>query len=116
MVRVVAGTTATPVLAIERGAVIAGRVLTPNGQPVPDTRVSAVRRRPGVSGGQLMMAGLATTNDLGEFRLHSLAAGEVLRPGRPATHISGGTHPSNRDGDGADLLIPARPSRLQRNR
>jgi carboxypeptidase family protein len=67
------------VIALPRGAVIAGRVLDANGQPRADVRVMAMRRAPGLPTGRLVSLGpFALTNDLGEFRIHSLAAGEYV--------------------------------------
>jgi protocatechuate 3,4-dioxygenase beta subunit len=92
LIRIEAGKASTAaVLTLERGAVITGRVLSPNGQPVSDTRVGVFRRSQRAPDGQLIMAGPpATTNDLGEFRLHSLAAGEyfVQAGPRPASPMA----------------------------
>jgi hypothetical protein len=78
-------------LTLQRGGVIAGRVVDSNGEPAVDARVMALRRGPIIPPGvppqaaaavarmadRLMPAGPgAQTNDLGEFRLHSLAPGE----------------------------------------
>lgn len=73
-------------IALPRGAVIAGRVLDVNGQPRADVRVMAMRRVPGSASGNfvpMMPPGL--TNDLGEFRIHSLAAGEYVVQANPNT-------------------------------
>ena len=78
--------TAGLVIALPRGAVIAGRVLDVNGQPRADVRVMAMRRVPGISAGNLVpMMPPASTNDLGEFRIHSLAAGEYVVQANPNT-------------------------------
>jgi hypothetical protein len=69
-------------LRLQRGSVIAGRVFGPSGEPLADARVIAMRRvqtgrGPGrfvPTGGQ----GSQQTNDLGEFRIAGLAAGEYL--------------------------------------
>lgn len=77
-------------LALPRGGVIVGRVLDANGEPIADASVSPMRRiargrltRPGAPPvdterqPQLVMAGPSVqANELGEFRIHSLAAGE----------------------------------------
>ena len=83
-------------LTLERGAVIAGRVLSPNGQPVSETRLGVFRRSQRAPGGPLMMAGPpATTHDLGEFRLHSLPAGEYfVQAGPRPTSFRAQTAPS----------------------
>jgi len=69
---------------IQRGAAIVGRVFDENGEPIANANVMAWRRPPtpsrAVSPGrlQLVPAGSsAQTNDLGEFRLFGLGAGDV---------------------------------------
>ena len=70
-------------LALQRGAVITGRIVDQSGRPVAEARVAAMRRLP-VPGGRLGMAGSpSTTNDLGEFRLYGLAAGEYVIQAAP---------------------------------
>jgi Carboxypeptidase regulatory-like domain len=69
-------------LRLQKGSVIAGRVFGPSGEPLADARVIAMRRvqtgqgpvRFVPAGGQ----GLQQTNDLGEFRIAGLAAGEYI--------------------------------------
>jgi protocatechuate 3,4-dioxygenase beta subunit len=76
--------TAELVIALPRGAVIAGRVLDANGQPRADARVMTMRRPQGAPEGRLLpMPTPAVTNDLGEFRIHSLAAGEYVVQASP---------------------------------
>ena len=79
------GPGASQVIALQRGGVIAGRVLSPAGEPMAEARVMPMRRPPGgAAGGRLMMSGPpATTNDLGEFRLHSLAPGDYYLQASP---------------------------------
>jgi len=80
------GPTAELVIALPRGSVIAGRVLDVNGQPRADVRVMAMRRVPGIPAGNLVpMMPPVSTNDLGEFRIHSLAAGEYVVQANPNT-------------------------------
>jgi protocatechuate 3,4-dioxygenase beta subunit len=69
---------------IQRGAAIVGRVLDENGEPVANANVMAWRRPPAPNGAAsparlaLIPAGSAAqTNDLGEFRLFGLAAGDI---------------------------------------
>ena len=69
---------------IQRGAVIVGRVLDENGEPIANANVVAWRRPPVPNGAvaparpELVPAGSASqTNDLGEFRLFGLAPGDV---------------------------------------
>ena len=78
------GPGASQVIALQRGGVIAGRVLSPAGEPMADARVIPMRRLPAAAGGRLSMSGSpATTNDLGEFRLHSLAPGDYYLQASP---------------------------------
>ena len=69
-------------LQLQKGAVVSGRVLDPSGEPMADVSIMAMRRiptSPGVTTPRLMPAGPgAQTNDIGEFRLPGLAAGEVF--------------------------------------
>lgn len=79
-VQVLAGQTqAAPDYRLERGGAIAGRLLDPNGQPLVEARVMALRRSPvgrGSTPALLPVGNGGQTNDLGEFRLYSLPAGE----------------------------------------
>jgi hypothetical protein len=75
-------------LHLQKGAVISGKVLDATGEPLSDARIIALRRVPlGRSGAQsrLMPAGGpgGQTNDLGEFRLAGLAAGEYYIAASP---------------------------------
>jgi protocatechuate 3,4-dioxygenase beta subunit len=69
-------------LTLQRGGVIAGRVLDESGEPVINASVMAMRRPPALPAAVrqppnvLMTAGSTQTNDLGEFRLFGLAPGE----------------------------------------
>ncbi len=79
-VQVAAGQAQTaPDVLLGRGGVIAGRVMDQAGQPLVDARLMATRRM-NVGRGQapslIPIGNGAQTNDLGEFRLHSLPAGE----------------------------------------
>ena len=67
-------------------AVITGRVLDEDGDPVANANVQAMRFSRVRGRRQLMPSTGAMTNDLGEFRLHSLAPGDyylsaLYRPG-----------------------------------
>ena len=114
-----------PVVTMERGAVITGRVLTPKGEPMADARVSVFSRPTGAPAGRLMMAGpAAVTNDLGEFRVHSLAAGEyfiqaIPRPLPPmartdpsATTVAATFYPGTVDPSAAQPLSIGRSATL----
>jgi Carboxypeptidase regulatory-like domain len=85
-------------LALERGGAVAGRVLDPNGEPQAGAMVMALRRvdrRVAPTGGAGSMpigpeSGLipvgqsAQTNDLGEFRVFGLPAGDYVVAAGPA--------------------------------
>ncbi len=88
-------------LRLQRGGAIAGRVLDAGGEPLPDAHVMALRRAPSPPGAppRLMPAPGQSqqTNDLGEFRVSGLPAGEYYvaampRPG--GLFGAAGTEPS----------------------
>jgi hypothetical protein len=82
-------------LRLQRGSVIAGRVFGPSGEPLADAQVIPMRRLQGpvAQGRFLATGGLQRTNDLGEFRIAGLAAGDyivaVTRSPVPAPPLSG---------------------------
>ena len=66
-------------VALPRGSVIAGRVTDEFGEPVAQAQVSAQRYMYGPDGQRrLQPTGFATTDDLGQFRLHSLMPGDYI--------------------------------------
>jgi hypothetical protein len=66
-------------VALPRGSVIAGRVTDEFGEPVAQAQVSAQRYQYGPDGQRrLQPTGFAQTDDLGQFRLHSLMPGEYI--------------------------------------
>jgi hypothetical protein len=66
-------------VALPRGSVIAGRVTDEFGEPVAQAQVSAQRYMYGPDGQRrLQPNGFAQTDDLGQFRLHSLMPGEYI--------------------------------------
>jgi hypothetical protein len=91
--QVSAGQTTEIALHLQKGAVIAGKLLDASGEPVTDARVMAMHRisinggPPGATGVRLVPAsggGLQQqTNDLGEFRLAGLAPGEYYVAAMP---------------------------------
>jgi len=92
------GKTTNVPIRLQRGAVIAGRILDASGEPMPDVHVVAMRRVAGALNGlpgpspRLLPAGQGQpTNDLGEFRVTGLAAGEyvVAASPRPAMAFGG---------------------------
>jgi protocatechuate 3,4-dioxygenase beta subunit len=90
--QVSAGQTTELALHLQRGAVIAGKILDSSGEPVTDARIMAMRRfiggPPGASAARLMPAPVAgmnqQTNDLGEFRVAGLPPGEYVVAVMPA--------------------------------
>jgi protocatechuate 3,4-dioxygenase beta subunit len=74
-------------LHLERGAVIAGRVLDPAGEPLADARVTAMRRVSPPDGAATRLLPAPgpgqQTNDLGEFRIASLPPGEYYVAAMP---------------------------------
>ncbi len=64
-------------IALPRGAIITGRVLDENGEPLARVQVYTLGFPPGVSRGQRFGAGMST-DDLGQFRLWGLSPGEYV--------------------------------------
>ena len=89
--QVSAGQTTELALHLQRGAVIAGKILDSSGEPVTDARIMAMRRfigGPPGAAARLLPAPVAgmnqQTNDLGEFRIAGLAPGEYIVAVMPA--------------------------------
>lgn len=86
---------------MQKGAVIAGRILDAGGEPVPDARVMLFRRPPAnarVPGTLRLMPAPnpgTQTNDIGEFRLSGLAPGEYFVAAMPRPMVLFGTAGSN---------------------
>jgi protocatechuate 3,4-dioxygenase beta subunit len=55
--------------------VIAGHVLDGSGEPIPEVSVQAIQSRQAGLSKRYFVAGSATTNDLGEYRIYGLAPG-----------------------------------------
>ena len=74
---------------MQKGAVISGRILAPNGEPQTDVLVLAMRRvsgPPAAPNPRLVpvpMQGSQQTNDIGEFRIAGLAPGEYFVSAAP---------------------------------
>lgn len=64
-------------IALARGAIITGRVLDENGEPLARVPVYTLGFPPGASRGQRSNGG-ASTDDLGQFRLWGLSPGEYV--------------------------------------
>lgn len=65
-------------IAMPRGSVIAGRIVDEFGEPMPDVQVTALRQSWANGRRRLVPAGgrIATTNDLGQFRIYGLPPGD----------------------------------------
>src|SRR5688572_6033196 len=88
-------------LALPRGSVITGRITDEFGEPVAGAQVSAQRYQYGPDGQRRLFqtGSLMTTDDLGQFRLHSLMPGEYVvsatfRSNFVAIGLPGGTDTS----------------------
>jgi protocatechuate 3,4-dioxygenase beta subunit len=69
---------------LQRGAVVAGRVLDAAGQPLADVGVMALRRTTvGSQERYLPRSGPGQTNDIGEFRVAGLAPGDYIVAANP---------------------------------
>jgi protocatechuate 3,4-dioxygenase beta subunit len=83
-VRIAAGQTLAFDVRLQRGAVIAGRVVDSHGEPLTDVRITVLRRMnaPAARGGQTRLfpapGQSQQTNDLGEYRVAGLAPGEYF--------------------------------------
>jgi hypothetical protein len=64
-------------IALPRGAIITGRVLDENGEPLARVQVYTLGFPPGVARGQRFGGGM-TTDDLGQYRLWGLVPGEYV--------------------------------------
>jgi protocatechuate 3,4-dioxygenase beta subunit len=87
-------------IALARGGVIAGRVIDPSGEPLADARVVALRPAPTRPNNAARVSALvpsgpsAQTNDLGEFRLFSLAPGTYYVQAAPQRSFGGSVESS----------------------
>jgi Carboxypeptidase regulatory-like domain len=91
-ITVVAGQVTPVERTVPRAAVIAGRVVDTNGEPIAEVRVMVMRRMPNMD--RLLPAGGGNqTNDLGEFRLFNLAPGEYIVQAAPQSDRSYGPGP-----------------------
>ena len=78
-------------MALPKGSVIAGRITDEFGEPVAQAQVSAQRYQYGPDGQRrLQPTGIpVTTDDLGQFRLHSLMPGEYIVSAIVPQHVRG---------------------------
>jgi hypothetical protein len=65
-------------IALKKDAIVTGRILDAAGEPQADLNVSALRRTDKAGPLGFAQSGNARTNDLGEFRIAGLAAGDYL--------------------------------------
>ena len=72
------------VLRMLSAAVITGRVLDEDGDPMPNAQVTALQRRYSSGHLRLQTAGGAQTNDLGEYRIGGLLAGKYYVSANPS--------------------------------
>ena len=101
----------TITIVLQRGAVISGKVIDQNGEPVTEARLVALRliNLPnGVAAPRLIpaaMQGPQQTNDLGEYRVAGLAAGEYYVAVVPRSMTFGGpSGPASGSGGGAQAM------------
>lgn len=91
-----AGQTTELALHLQKGAVIAGKVLDASGEPLTDARIMAMHRingSPREAGAARLISAPGAgnqTNDLGEFRLVGLAPGEYFVAAMPQGGLSFG--------------------------
>jgi hypothetical protein len=64
--------------AVSRERAVSGRIFDEDGQPLARASVQCMRIRRTAAGTQLVTAGGASTNDLGEYRLYGMAPGRYL--------------------------------------
>jgi protocatechuate 3,4-dioxygenase beta subunit len=65
-------------------AVLTGRVVDDDGDPMPNVNVAVLRRNVSDRTGQLDLAGADRTNDIGEYRISGLAPGRYFVSATPA--------------------------------
>jgi protocatechuate 3,4-dioxygenase beta subunit len=79
-------------------AVISGRVLDDEGEPIPHVQVHAMTYRYMQGRKQLMPTGNASTNDLGEYRIFGLPPGKYFVSANPPRQpMMDGAVPSSRN-------------------
>jgi hypothetical protein len=100
-------------IVLQRGAVIAGKVLDAKGEPLSDVRVVAMRRMAAPPRSNMPprlvpapMQGPQQTNDIGEFRITGLPAGEYFVAASPRAMGFGGPGVPASTGSGGGALTP----------
>jgi hypothetical protein len=111
-----AGQSVDVAIVLRKGAVISGKVLDQNGEPLTDARLMALRRitPPGNSNlpPRLVpapMQGPLQTNDIGEYRVAGLAPGEYFVAALPRPPGFGGPGPTHGNGGGRLTTITYYP-------
>ena len=95
------------VMRMESAAIITGRVVDEDGDPMPEVMIAVLRRRH--SGGRMKFepSGSAQTNDVGEFRIGGLFPGKYYVSATPLPNFQSLTPASKNLGD-----VPAPPADL----
>jgi hypothetical protein len=96
-------------VSLQKGGVIAGRILDSSGEPMVDVNVRAVKPGAAID----LMGEASRTNDLGEFRVFGLAPGQYIVVASPRpfgsdalsrTMVSSTFYPGTPDASAAQLL------------
>jgi protocatechuate 3,4-dioxygenase beta subunit len=97
-------------IALPRGAVIAGRVIDDGGEPLARVQVYGLWFAPGSTRGERNSGGVQT-DDLGQFRLYGLEAGEyaVVAEARMGTFVAPNTAFSESEEDRSGFLTTYYP-------
>ena len=86
-------------------AILTGRVLDEDGDPMPDVEVTVLRRKASSGHLKLESRGGTQTNDLGEFRIGGLLAGKYYVSARPAPNFQS-LVPAQKSADEAGATSP----------
>jgi protocatechuate 3,4-dioxygenase beta subunit len=96
---------------LPKGGVITGRVLDEFGEPIADVQVAPLRNQFTPAGRRPMMAGrMATTNDIGEFRLFGLLPGQYYLSATLRTMFAGPFDTSDDRSGYAATYFPGTPN------
>jgi protocatechuate 3,4-dioxygenase beta subunit len=96
---------------LPKGGVITGRVLDEFGEPIADVQVAPLRNQFTPAGRRPMMAGrMATTNDIGEFRLFGLLPGQYYVSATLRTMFAGPFDTSDDRSGYAATYFPGTPN------
>lgn len=81
-------------LHMQPAAVLTGRVVDEDGDPMPNVNVAVLRRNLAGHGGQLDLVGADRTNDIGEYRLSGLPPGRYFISATPVLDFQSIATPS----------------------